>query len=376
VFHERALSRGFATASSSGNVFGYSTNSVTSGEVTMMVKERVIETLGEIRYTLAQGGSGGSMQQHLIANAYPGLLDGIQPSASYQDIHTTNNEVQDCSLLLRYFGANPQLWPDVTQQNAVMENANELPGTCVAWTTLPYLLDQDWMKPTSASCFVPEGPPGVRPGLVGLGVPQPWMYDPVTNPTGVRCTLHDYQVAMFGRRPDGFANRPYDNVGVQYGLKALQAGKITAEQFVHMNEHVGGRDIDWNWTAQRSVADRFGLEVVYRSGQVNLGTGLATVPVIDSRTCQNFEIHSCFHSWVMRQRLIEANGQADNQLILTFAPGQPCHPRPRTHRRGERDSARDGIVRSARSLGGGDQGRHLERSASGEGRAQSAGRRW
>lgn len=327
VFQELPLSRGFATAFSSGNVFGNSTNSVTSAEVTMMVKERVVETLGDIRYTLAEGGSGGSMQQHLIANAYPGLLDGIQPRASYQDIYTTNNEAQDCSLLLRYFGANGQLWPDLVQQNAVTENANELPGVCRSWTTLPLVYDQDWMNPTLASCFVPEGPPGIRTGLAGPGSPQPWMYDPVTNTTGVRCTLQDYQVALFGRRPDGFANRPYDNVGVQYGLKALMAGKITAEQFVHMNENVGGRDIDWNWSSQRSVADQMGLEVVYRSGQVNLGSGLATVPMIDNRSCWNFEIHSCFHSWVVRERLIKTNGHADNHVILTTAPTDPTAAR-------------------------------------------------
>jgi hypothetical protein len=310
VFHELALSRGFAAATSSGNVFGTNTNTVTSAEVTMMVKERVIETLGEIRYTLAQGSSGGSMQQHLIANAYPGLLDGIQPSASYQDIHTTNNEVQDCSLLLRYF-ATTSLWADVTQRNAVLENANEQPGTCVAWSTASYHLDRAWMDPTSASCLAPGG--------VGLGTPQPWMYHPMSNPTGARCTLHDYQVAMFGKRQDGFANRPYDNVGIQYGLRALEAGKITPEQFVHLNEHVGGRDIDWNWTPRRSVADHFALEVAYRSGQVNLGNGLASVPVIDGRSCRNLEIHSCYHSWVMRQRLEKTNGHADNHVILARA---------------------------------------------------------
>jgi hypothetical protein len=320
VFHELALSRGFATATGSGNVFGNSTNSVTSAELTMMVKERVIETLGEIRYTLAEGPSGGSMGQHLVANTYPGLLDGIQPSASFQDIWTTNNEVQDCSLLLRYFDQNPQLWASEVQQNAVLDNSGESPGTntCRAWVgsetlaigTIQILLDTAWMNPTSASCFGPSG--------IGVGTPQPWMYDPVTNPTGARCTMQDYQVALFGRRPDGFANRPYDNNGIQYGLKALKAGTISTEQFVHMNEHVGGRDIDWNWTSARSVADQFALGVAYRSGQVNLGTGLATVPIIDLRGCGNFEIHSCYHSWVMRQRLIESNGHAANHVILAY----------------------------------------------------------
>src|SRR5260370_40741913 len=119
------------------------------------------------------------------------------------------------------------------------------------------------------------------------------MCEPGTDARGARSTMQDYQVAMFGKRPDGLAKRPYDNVGVQYGRRALQAGKISAEQFVHLNERVGGRDIDWNWTPQRSAADRFALEVAYRTGQANLGTGLATVPVIDNRACNNVEIHSC-----------------------------------------------------------------------------------
>ena len=43
------------------------------------------------------------------------------------------------------------------------------------------------------------------------------------------------------------ARRPTDdNVGVQYGFKALLAGKITTEEFVTINERVGGFDIDAN----------------------------------------------------------------------------------------------------------------------------------
>lgn len=302
-----ALSRGFAVADSSGTVFGNAANSITSAEVVTMVKERAAETLGEIRYTLSQGASGGSMQQHLIANAYPGLLDGIFPSASYQDVHTTNNEIQDCSLLLRYFDANTSVWGNVTQQNAVTQNANASPGTCRAW--LAFQFDRQLMDPT-VGCFATS---------------QAWMYNPATNRTGVRCGLFEYQVNLFGKRPDGTANRAYDNVGLQYGLKALNAGAITAEQFVDLNEKVGGRDADWNWTPQRSVADPFALDAVYRSGQVNLGTGLAGVPIIDLRGqaygCENTEIHSCFHSWVMRERLIKANGNANNHVILTAATG-------------------------------------------------------
>lgn len=281
-----ALSLGYATTSSSGTVFGQSGNSVTSAEVLMMVKERVVETLGEIRYTLAQGASGGSMQQHLIGNAYPGLLDGIMPSASYPDAYTTNNEIQDCSLLIRYFDTNPVLWNDVTKQNAVMENANESPGTCRNW--LQFGFDRALMDPAVGE-------------------------------------LHEYQVNILGKRADGSANRSYDNVGIQYGLKALRAGSISAEDFVHLNQNVGGRAIDWSWTPARSAADPAALERLYRSGQVNLGTGLASVPIIDLRGqsygCENFEIHACSKTWAMRERLTKANGQATNQVILHAATG-------------------------------------------------------
>jgi len=307
-----ALSRGYATASASLNVLGQNTNSVTSAETVMMVKERLIERLGEVRYTLSTGDSGGSMQQHLIANAYPGLLDGIQPALSFPDTWTVNTEVQDCSLLLRYFTmTSPQLWSDITQQNAVMDNANLLPGTCRNW--LATILDSDWMNPASASCFAVS--------VTGFGTPQPWMYDPETNPEGTRCTLQDYQVALYGTRPeDGFANRPYDNVGVQYGLRALQDGKISAEQFVDLNEKVGGRDIDSEHTSDRSEADLFALRVAYRTGQVNLGGGMVTDPIIDLRDCANSGVHSCFHTWETRARLIEANGHADNHVVFLSPP--------------------------------------------------------
>ena len=48
-------------------------------------------------------------------------------------------------------------------------------------------------------------------------------YNAATNPTGERCTQQDYQRAVFGvRSGDGFAKRPLDSVGVQYGLVAFQ----------------------------------------------------------------------------------------------------------------------------------------------------------
>ena len=73
------------------------------GRGVMMLQERIRETFGSIRYTIGSGCSGGSIQQHLIAANYPGLLDGILPNCSYEDSWTTAMEVDDCHLLLNYF---------------------------------------------------------------------------------------------------------------------------------------------------------------------------------------------------------------------------------------------------------------------------------
>jgi len=41
------------------------------------------------------------------------------------------------------------------------------------------------------------------------------------------------------------------------------------------------------------------------------------VKALDLRGTSNFEIHTDYHSWAMRERLIKANGQAGNQIIWT-----------------------------------------------------------
>ena len=67
------LSQGYAVATASLNVFGNNCNDVISAETMMMVKEHFIEQFGVPVHTIGWGGSGGSMQQHLIAQNYPGL---------------------------------------------------------------------------------------------------------------------------------------------------------------------------------------------------------------------------------------------------------------------------------------------------------------
>jgi hypothetical protein len=152
---------------------------------------------------------------------------------------------------------------------------------------------------------------------MGAGQERPeWTYRAGTNPKGTRCTVQDYMRSIFGRRArDGFANRPYDNVGVQYGLRALHAGRILPEQFVDLNEKIGGIDIDWNWQPRRTVADRAALTTAYRSGRVASMREAGKIAIVDMPLPVSVEIHTPFHSWVVKDRLREANGHADNHVI-------------------------------------------------------------
>ena len=329
VLVENALARGFAVATATLNRHEQNTNSVVSAETTLMVTERLLEQFGELRYTMSTGCSGGSIQQHLIANAYPGLLDGLHVQCSYMDIYTTATEIGDCSLLDRYYNeTSPQLWAVERQRAAV--NGHVDVGPCQAWDTV-FNLDQ--------AAFDPRV--GCLSGTVNPAPSTPeadYVYDPEANPAGVRCTYHDYQVALFGQRPpeawtdiertrgNGFGNRPYDNVGVQYGLAALEAGEILPEQFVDLNEKVGGFDIDRNWIDERVAADPFALEAVHRTGQMNDAVHLDNVPIVDNRGSSNHEIHTDFRSWAMRERLIKANGDADNQIIWTSPEALVANP--------------------------------------------------
>ena len=130
-----------------------------------------------------------------------------------------------------------------------------------------------------------------------------------------RCDLADYFINELGARPqDGFANRPWDNVGVQYGLNALMSGAITAAQFVDINLKIGSRDIDYNPISPRVAADPPSIPVAYQGGLFNEGNNM-TIPILDLRGHDIEEIHHDYRSYVMRARLDKANGNHNNQIM-------------------------------------------------------------
>lgn len=314
VLIDDPLGRGFLVWSTGLDNNGSDCNSVVQAESLMMAKEHIVDTYGTIRYTIGTGCSGGSIYQQTAANDYPGIFDGILPQCSFPDSWSTAVEVVDCRGLVDYFD-HPDKWGNGVAWTADREAAVEghPPNICESWINV-YGFDQGG----NPRLEMPDpAQPGTLDNTQNCGVPAGKAYDPQSNPTGVRCDLTDYMVNELGRRPqDGFANRPADNVGVQYGLAALLQGAITPAQFADLNAKIGGRDIDYNPTTTRTTADPPALPVAYRGGLVNEGNNMH-LPIIDLRGHDDIEIHHDYRSYVMRARLDRSNGTHANQVIWT-----------------------------------------------------------
>ncbi len=310
------LSRGYAVASSTLNVGSNNSNDVISAETTMMVKERFVESFGPVAYTLGWGSSGGAMQQHHIAQNYPGLLDGIIPASASPDSITRIGFVTDCSLMNRVFETSTTKWTE-EQKTAVAGFA-----TWKACTGGEGYTGAAWMKSGYS-------PGWIDPQFCGKGVPMDKRFHPTNNPKGVRCNAQEDMVNIFGRGADGRARRPLDSVGVQYGLEAFKTGRISAAQFVELNEKIGGWDLDAQWIPQRSVADPEALRIAYETGRLNQGGGgLANLPILDLRRyTDTFDFHDRVRALVTKERMIATNGDVANRVALLFSYGAPDAPR-------------------------------------------------
>jgi hypothetical protein len=321
------LAKGFAVATSTMNIFGVIANDVVSAETTSMVKEIFSKTFGVPKYTIGTGGSGGSMQVHLVGNNYPGLLDGIAPGASFPDLHTTVTYAIDCAVLSRAVNDSGLPWTAAEKQAIAGFNTW---ATCDspagAWTNN---FAPQWLQAKRSS--IPLFP--WRDGFLdvnncSLALPNEWLYDAVANPGGIRCDIYQAVKTQMGVDPaTGQPARAWDNIGLQYGLTAFQAGKISAEQFVVLNEKAGGYDNNGEPTATRTTASPMALQNEYRYGRVNNAKNLGSIPIVDSRTdpLLRSDVHDSLRSLAMRERLIRANGGAGNQVIVR-RNGTPLPP--------------------------------------------------
>jgi hypothetical protein len=301
------LSRGFAHAVDTELVNNLHGNAVLQGETLMMLKEHFIKTHGVPKWTVGNGGSGGAIQQLTITQIYPGLLDGLQPSLSFPDstLHTS-----DCGVLQRFWKSDAGKGWSQEKKTAV---EGFTPGSCAAWER----------------SFVPVSMSGYKPGCDLKD--QSLVWDPVSNPKGARCALADWRVNEYGRDPaTGYGRTTEDNTGLQYGFKGLNDGAISVDEFLELNEKIGGYDKNGKMGDARSHGDPIALKAAYQSGLLDGGGGgLATVPIIHYRTYNDRlgDIHSRERDMSIRARLVKANGDGDNEVFWVGPGGRPGGPR-------------------------------------------------
>ena len=307
--HESLIRAGYAMAGGSLMVTGTNTNHVVQAETAAKIKERFIELFGLPEFTISMGTSGGSMSQHLIAQGYPGLYDAIMPWRSYADVLTFSTPINDCTLLVNYFENSDTPWTAIQKR--------EVSGkVSFGYCTGPSMR------------FPNQSPDNCDPSVGDAKALQPEKW------SSVRCTYQDNLVNVYGTDPKtGFARRPWDNAGIQYGLESLNDGLITFDQFAELNARIGGHDINGVIVPeQRSHASEDAVRIAYETGRLNTGSGgLKTIPILDVRgytdgictlgPCppqdpENVDVHDGYHTLVTRARLAKANGNSDNHVRL------------------------------------------------------------
>ena len=370
------LSQGWAIVHSSGNNTGTHYNMNLAGETAMMTKERFVERYGVPLYTVGLGGSGGAIQQYLIAQNHPGVLDGLLPVQSYPDMVTQTIHVGDCELLEYYMDATDRTnakWRTTKNRtwlvgmNAEQDDVGNNVKVNDPLAPLKVALGYSTAK-GSTECI-----PAWR-GLTPLAMnplygqaPNQQFYEPQSAIAAIRWTHYDDLRNVYGVDASGAGRVTWDNVGVQYGLRSLKEGKITPAEFLHLNWNIGG----WKhpsemiqetfpffgttpaeinkaltipgyfdpWSSKnrlasagvglpmpRSVGDPMAMRAAYSSGHVF--SGKLEVPTIDHRQYMERELdmHNAHQSFAVRERVLQKMEQSEN-LVVWFTDTTPGTPK-------------------------------------------------
>lgn len=359
MLFDYGLSNGYAVIYSTGTKTGVHYNLELGGETAIMVKDRFVSAYGNPDYTVGFGASGGAIQQYVYGQNHEGLIDAAIPVYSYPDMITQTIHVGDCELLERWIDtrvlAGSARWAD-WENRTLLEGMNARNGF-----PNDYLAVMPFLPPGSSECVN-----GWR-GLSPLALNPLFGTAPGVTPQQQATTEWSHYgdaVNVYGRNADGYANRTWDNVGVQYGLESLVGGDISKAEFLDLNAEVGswknepdmvqercpfisslcpspddlaGLDpvpdiwpnlIDpWSWNnmtlspdggatpAPRVTADDGAIEAAYTHGLVF--TGDLDIPIIDWRNYLERELnmHNSHQSFASRQRLLDRDGDASNQVI-------------------------------------------------------------
>ena len=288
-------------------------NAVLEGEAAMMGKEHFVKEFGVPVYTVSLGCSGGSYGSAQPADALPGLYDGVLIACTFPDPLAIATSGLDAHLLEHFFNVTAKGAFSDDQQVAVS-------GYKGAMAFLDAANQAERTDPVPGR----DDAPGYKSAVWNDVVPAALRYDPKTNPKGARPTVYDHARNIYGVDPvTGFARRTFDNVGVQYGLTALNAGQITPAQFLDLNAGIGGYDQDANYVQGRSVGDAGALKRAYQSGlELSGGGGLRDIPVFDLSGIYNDDggYHYQWFHFALRARMAAANGDTGNHVMWRGNP--------------------------------------------------------
>ncbi|MGJ8693897.1 MAG: DUF6351 family protein [Thalassotalea sp.] len=351
---ERLLAQvvaGYAVISSSGNKTSYTYNMLLAEDTARRVKKQFTSLYGQPLYTVGVGGSGGGLAQYLIAQNSQGILDGLIPQYSYPDMITTTTYALDCDLLNNYYtfrAKNKHLWQDWHKRQLIegLNSKNDYPQRSGFLQPMNQLM----------AGFVPSFPDGNSEcinGYFGLSSfinnPQQGFIRDFFKDSIVKSTYWSYwqdMVEIFGQDTKGMGLSTWDNVGVQYGLVALTAGKISMVEFFDINRKIGGwkpqqqMEKEWLLTpfgkktplwltlwgnqnitevddglAPRHQGSTAAMQAAYRSGQIFIGK--VSLPIIDVRHYleDQLDMHHLSASFYSRLRIKQYNGHSNNHVI-------------------------------------------------------------
>ena len=340
------LQQGYAVVHSSANQTSTSYDILLAEDTMARVKRQFIARYGEPKYTIGLGKSGGAIQQYLIGQNRPGLLDAGIAMYSYPDTATQITRVMDCELLEYYFDVvdadNPK-WQKWSQRSWIegFNASDDMPNHYEKVRALQALVLGRWPSWSNGQTECTNSWRNLTPHVAN---PRYAYFESLfSNEVAeqVPFTYWDNQKHIYGTDEHGYGRRTFDNVGVQYGLAALKSGQITIEEFLKLNDNIGGwkapvdmtRERFWksggaqsdladisiwshhNMSASRNEADAAAMAAAYRSGSVFLGE--ISMPIIDFRHYlePRLDMHHSLQSFVTRLRMQRQQGHADNQLI-------------------------------------------------------------
>lgn len=354
ALYYQALKRGYAVAYSTGTRTGTHYNLKIAEETALMVKNHFMVIYGAPDVTIGIGASGGAIQQYVIGQSTNRVIDAAITQMSYPDMITQAIYVADCDLLERYFDEeythdNSSRWASWPERSLIEGLVAQGKAKKKPWSKNPYA-----PSPGSSECVnawrgqVPKlfNPAWTYPEYIKALERYRYPQEVIAS---IKWTHWNDLENIYPKDDNGIAYNTWDNVGIQYGLKALLDGDINPNEFLEINSCIGGwkpsqemslGNFPWNYNgdkknidpwdkynmhlstscrsgkpALRTEGHQASMTAAYQAGQVF--TGKLTIPVIDLRWYLEpvLNMHHAQASFAARARLRKYQGHSENQII-------------------------------------------------------------